>query len=226
MLYWDWTMVLMIPGLVLGLWAQHKVNSTYQKYSKVPTRQGITADQVARDMLSQSGNGNVAVSTVSGQLTDHYDPSGKTLRLSEGVFGSQSIAAVGVAAHECGHAMQDGSGYAPLKLRTALVPVVNIGSNLYFPIFVAGLLFSWQPLVHAGILCFALTLVFSLITLPVELNASSRAVTVLEAGGYVTGEEIKGVKAVLRAAALTYVASAISSLMQLLRLLILSRRRD
>lgn len=226
MFYYDWTMILLLPGLLLGLWAQLRVKSAYARYSKVLTRRGATADDVAKDMLRRSNNGDVAVQTVRGELTDHFDPRAKVLRLSDGVYDSKSIAAIGIAAHECGHAMQAGDDYLPLKLRGAIVPVVNIGSNLYFPIFLAGLIFSWEPLVYAGIACFALTLVFSLITLPVEFNASRRAVSALEGGDYVTDDELKGVRAVLNAAALTYVAAAISSLLQLLRLLLIARRRN
>lgn len=225
-MYFDWTMILVVPGLLLGLWAQYRVKAAYRKYAQVSTRRGETGAQVARDLLARSGNGNVAVTSISGDLTDHFDPRGNTLSLSTGVYGSASIAAIGIAAHECGHAMQHGGGYGLLKLRSAIVPVVNVGSNLYFPIFLAGMIFSWQPLMTVGILCFAGTLLFSLITLPVEFNASSRAMAVLEEGGYVDQEEMRGVKAVLNAAALTYVAAAISSLLQLVRLLLISRRRD
>ena len=223
--YWDWTMLLVLPGLLLGIWAQLRVKSAFAKYSKVTTRQGETARDVARALLSGSGNSSVAIQQVSGSLSDHYDPRSNTLSLSQDVYASTSVAAIGVAAHECGHAMQQREGYAPLKLRSAIVPVVNIGSNLYFPIFLLGLLFSWEPLIYVGIGCFALTLVFSLVTLPVEFNASRRAKQMLASGGYLTGEELDGVGAVLNAAALTYVASAISSLLQLLRLLIISRNR-
>lgn len=227
MFYFDWTYLLVIPGLLLGLWAQYKVTSSYKTYSKVATQRGLTATEVARGLLSASNNGNVAVSTVQGELTDHFDPRSNTLKLSSGVYASNSIAAIGIAAHECGHAIQAGDGYAPLKLRSAIVPVVNIGSQLYFPIFLLGIIFSWKPLMYVGIACFALSLLFSLITLPVELNASKRATLMLEQGDYVTPEEMKGVKAVLSAAAMTYVAAAISSLLQLVRLIILSRsRRD
>jgi len=212
--------------LLLGLWAQYKVQSTYKKYRKSVTRQGVPAEQVARDILDRSGNGNVSVKPTGGQLTDHYNPRSNTLSLSDGIFNSADIAAVGIAAHECGHAMQQGSGYGPLKMRSAVVPAVNIGTRLYFPIFMLGIVFSWQPLVYIGILCFALTLAFSLITLPVEFDASRRAIAALSEGGYVTEEELKGVRKVLSAAALTYVAAAISSLLQLLRLLIVARRRD
>ncbi|MEG2315982.1 MAG: zinc metallopeptidase [Clostridia bacterium] len=227
MYYWDWTMLLVIPGLLLGMWAQHKVSSSFRKYSSIHTQKGITADEVSRQLLSHSGNSSVSVREVSGKLTDHFDPRTGTLRLSESVYGSNSVSAIGVAAHECGHAMQQQEGYLPLKLRSAIVPMVNIGSNLYFPIFLLGLVFSWQPLVYVGIGCFALTLLFSLVTLPVEFNASKRAMAVLESGGYVTQDELIGVRAVLNAAAMTYVAAAISSLLQLARLLIISRdQRD
>ncbi|MEG1775844.1 MAG: zinc metallopeptidase [Clostridia bacterium] len=227
MYYWDWTMLLVIPGLLLGMWAQHKVSSSFRKYSSIHTQKGITADEVSRQLLSHSGNSSVSVREVSGKLTDHFDPRTGTLRLSESVYGSNSVSAIGVAAHECGHAMQQQEGYLPLKLRSAIVPMVNIGSNLYFPIFLLGLVFSWQPLVYVGIGCFALTLLFSLVTLPVEFNASKRAMAVLESGGYVTQDELVGVRAVLNAAAMTYVAAAISSLLQLARLLIISRdQRD
>ena len=227
MFYWDWTMILVIPGLLLGLWAQMRVSSAFKKYSAVHARNGMSAEEVARSMLNRADCGDVSVRSVSGNLTDHYDPRNNTLRLSDGVYGSTSVAAIGVAAHECGHAMQQHEGYAPLKLRSALVPVVNLGSNLYFPIFLLGLLFSWEPLIYVGIACFALTLVFSLVTLPVEFNASGRALRVLDQQGYLSSEEMDGARAVLNAAAMTYVAAAISSLLQLVRLLIIARdRRD
>ena len=225
MFYWDWTMILVIPGLLLGLWAQMRVSSAFKKYSAVHARNGMSAEEVARSMLNEADCGEVSVRSVSGNLTDHYAPRNNTLRLSDGVYGSTSVAAIGVAAHECGHAMQQHEGYAPLKLRSALVPVVNLGSNLYFPIFLLGLLFSWEPLIYVGIACFALTLVFSLVTLPVEFNASGRALRVLEQQGYLSSEEMDGARAVLSAAAMTYVAAAISSLLQLVRLLIIARNR-
>lgn len=222
--YYDWTMILVIPGLLLGLYAQFKVKSTFDRYSRVRTKSGLTAEAAARALLSRGGSANVTISRVNGSLTDHYDPSSKTLRLSDSVYGSDSVAAVGVAAHECGHALQEHDGYGLLKLRTALVPVVNIGSSLYLPIFMAGLLFSWEPLQMVGILCFALTLLFSLVTLPVEINASKRALGMLE--GVLDAEELQGAKAVLSAAALTYLASVISSALQLLRLILISRSRN
>lgn len=222
--YYDWTMILVIPGLLLGLYAQFKVKSTFDRYSRVRTKSGLTAEAAARMLLSRGGSTNVTISRVNGSLTDHYDPSSKTLRLSDSVYGSDSVAAVGVAAHECGHALQEHDGYGLLKLRTALVPVVNIGSGLYLPIFMAGLLFSWEPLQMVGILCFGLTLLFSLVTLPVEINASKRALGMLE--GVLDAEELQGAKAVLSAAALTYLASVISSALQLLRLILISRSRN
>ena len=222
--YYDWTMILVIPGLLLGLYAQFKVKSTFDRYSRVRTKSGLTAEAAARMLLSRGGSTNVTISRVNGSLTDHYDPSSKSLRLSDSVYGSDSVAAVGVAAHECGHALQEHDGYGLLKLRTALVPVVNIGSSLYLPIFMAGLLFSWEPLQMVGILCFGLTLLFSLVTLPVEINASKRALGMLE--GVLDAEELQGAKAVLSAAALTYLASVISSALQLLRLILISRSRN
>lgn len=226
MFYYDWTMILVIPGLLLGLWAQFKVKSSFEKYQRVLSRSGYTADGVARKLLNHANCDSVSIQQTAGSLTDHYDPRSRVLRLSNTVHGSASVAAIGVAAHECGHAMQHQEGYAPLKLRSMLVPVVNLGSNLYFPIFMLGLVFSWEPLVYVGIACFALTLLFSLVTLPVEFNASNRAIRALREGGYLGEEELKGAKAVLDAAALTYVASAISSLLQLVRLLVIARRND
>ncbi len=226
MFYFDWTMLLVLPGLLLGLWAQLRVKSAFAEYSRLHSRRGVSAEEVSRDLLNRSGNGGVTITGVAGSLTDHYDPSSNTLRLSQDVLGQTSIAAIGVAAHECGHAMQQHEGYSPLKLRTAIVPVVNLGSNLYFPIFMAGILFSWEPLIYAGIICFALSLVFSLVTLPVEFDASKRAIAMLRSGGYLTEDELGGAQKVLNAAAMTYVAAAVSSLLQLLRLLLIARSRS
>ncbi len=225
MYFYDWTIILIIPGLLLGLWAQFKVKSAYAKYAKVSTRQGITADAVCRDMLGKAAKMPVSVEPIQGKLTDNFDPRSNTLRLSEGVYGSPSIAAVGIAAHECGHALQQSDQYKPLLMRSAIVPIVKFGSIAYFPIFLIGLLASWEPLLYAGIICFAATFAFSLITLPVEFNASKRALAALADGGYMTEEELGGVRAVLSAAAMTYVAAAVSSLLQLLRLLLIAGRR-
>ena len=225
MFYFDWTYLLIIPGLLLGLWAQHKVNSTYQQYSRIATRLSQPASAVVADLLRRNGNYNVSVGRVAGHLTDHYNPGTETLNLSEGVYGSASVAALGIAAHEAGHAMQKQEGYAPLMLRTAIVPAVNICSMLSTSLFFIGLLFTWEALTTLGIILFAASTVFALVTLPVEFNASSRAVKMLTDGGYVTRDEEQGVRAVLNAAALTYVASAVTSLLSLLRLVMISNRR-
>lgn len=226
MFFWDWTYFLIIPGLLLGLWAQHKVNSAYQEYSRVPTRLGQPASAVVADLLRRNGNYAVSVGRVSGNLTDHYNPAKETLNLSDGVYGSASVAALGIAAHEAGHAMQKQEGYAPLMLRTAIVPAVNICSSLSTPLFFIGLLFTWEALTTLGIILFAASTVFALVTLPVEFNASSRAVKMLTDGGYISHDEEQGVRSVLNAAALTYVAAAVTSLLSLLRLVLIARRRN
>ncbi len=227
MFYYDWTYLLIIPGLILGLWAQHKVKSAYAEYSRISTRLGCNAASVVDDLLRRNGNNKVRIGRVSGELTDHYNPADETLKLSDGVYASSSIAALGIAAHEAGHAMQKHDNYAPLMLRTAIVPAVNICSGLSTPLFFLGLLMSWEPLLTLGIILFAASTVFALVTLPVEFNASNRAVAMLTEGGYVSGEEERGVRKVLNAAALTYVAAAVTSLLSLLRLvMIANRRRD
>lgn len=225
MFFYDWTYLLIIPGLILGIWAQSKVKSAYAEYSRIPTRLGRSAATVVDELLRRNGNSKVRIGRVNGELTDHYNPGNETLNLSDGVYASNSIAALGIAAHEAGHAMQKHDGYAPLKLRTAIVPAVNICSGLSTPLFFLGLLMSWEPLLTLGIILFAASTVFALVTLPVEFNASSRAVAMLTEGGYVTGEEERGVRKVLQAAALTYVASAVTSLLSLLRLVLIANRR-
>ena len=226
--YYDWTMLILIPGILLSLWAQSRVKSAYSKYSRVHASCGMTGAQVAEHMLHSEGIYDVAIEVVGGNLTDHYDPSTRTLRLSQGVAHSTSLASLGVAAHETGHALQHRDAYAPLVLRTAVVPTVNIGSNLSWPLVLLGLVFSWEPLINIGILLFSLTVLFTLITLPVEFNASSRATAALASGGYLTQSELPGAKSVLNAAAMTYVAAALSAILQLLRLLVLTggRRRN
>ena len=227
MFFYDWTYLLIIPGLILGLWAQFKVKNTYAEYSRIPTRLGRSAASVVDDLLRRNGNHKVRIGHVSGQLTDHYNPGNETLNLSDGVYASNSVAALGIAAHEAGHAMQKHEGYAPLTIRTMIVPAVNICSGLSTPLFFLGLLMSWEPLLTLGILLFAASTVFALVTLPVEFNASNRAVAMLTEGGYINGEEERGVRKVLNAAALTYVAAAVTSMLSLLRLvLIANRRRD
>ena len=226
--FYDWTYLLLIPALLLSLWAQFRVSSTFSRFSKVRASSGMTATQMAEQLLHAEGVYDVSVERTRGNLTDHYDPKNMVLRLSDSTANSTSVAALGVAAHEAGHVLQHRDGYAPLMLRTAAVPVVNIGSNLSWPLFLVGLIFSWEPLLYAGIALFALAVLFALITLPVEFNASKRALAALEANGYLQpGEEMRGAKKVLSAAAMTYVASAFMAIMQLLRLLaIAGARRD
>ena len=226
--FYDWTYLLLIPALLLSLWAQFRVSSTFNRFSKVRASSGMTATQMAEQLLHAEGVYDVSVERTRGNLTDHYDPKNMVLRLSDSTANSTSVAALGVAAHEAGHVLQHRDGYAPLMLRTAAVPVVNIGSNLSWPLFLVGLIFSWEPLLYAGIALFALAVLFALITLPVEFNASKRALAALEANGYLQpGEEMRGARKVLSAAAMTYVASAFMAIMQLLRLLaIAGSRRD
>ena len=223
MYYFDSTYLLVIAALVLALIAQGMVRSAYNKYAKVPTQRGMPAAQVASDILRQNGNDVVKVQATEGTLTDHYDPRNETLSLSEGVYSSSSVAALGIAAHEAGHAMQKKEGYGPLALRSLLVPVVNIGSNLSMPIVILGLIMSIPALVTVGIVLFGLAVVLTLITLPVEFDASRRAIAMLNAGGYITRDEEQGVRKVLRAASMTYVAAAIGAILQLARLILLSR---
>ena len=226
--FYDWTYILLIPALILSMWAQFRVSSTFSRFSKVRASSGMTATQMAEQLLHAEGVYDVSVERTRGNLTDHYDPKNMVLRLSDSTANSTSVAALGVAAHEAGHVLQHRDGYAPLMLRTAAVPVVNIGSNLSWPLFLVGLIFSWEPLLYAGIALFALAVLFALITLPVEFNASKRTLAALEANGYLQpGEEMRGAKKVLSAAAMTYVASAFMAIMQLLRLLaIAGARRD
>lgn len=228
--YFDPTMLLILPALLLAMWAQFRVQSTFRKYSDVPSAQGWTAAEMAADLLARNGLGDVRVERVRGSLTDHYDPRTNTLRLSDTVYGSTSLAALGVAAHECGHAMQEAEGYKPLRIREKIVPVAQIGSWAAMPLFVLGLVMSWEPLLTAGIIVFSLVVAFYLVTLPVEFDASGRALEQLEGGGYLSSAETDDAGRVLRAAALTYVAAALQAVLQLLRLLVLAggnrRNRD
>ncbi len=226
-MYFDPTYFLfVIPPLLLGLWAQARVKSTFNRYSKVHSGRGLTGAQAARMLLDSAGLQGVDVERVPGNLSDHYDPRSKTLRLSEGVFGSASIAAVGVAAHEAGHALQDQVNYGPLKLRSAIVPAVKVGGMVGPILFFIGLFLQFTALAWVGIAFFGATALFALVTLPVELNASSRAKQVLVTNGILTSEEVQGVDKVLDAAALTYVAAAVQSLATLLYYVsILNRRR-
>ncbi len=227
----DPTMILVLIGVLLSLWAQGRVNSAFRKYGRVRSRTGMTGAEAARRLLNSQGIYDVTIEHISGSLTDHYDPRSKALRLSDAVYSSDSVAAVSVAAHECGHAMQDNEDYAPLRFRSALVPVANFGSQLSWPLILIGVIFGGlgSPLVQIGILMFTLAVLFQLVTLPVEFNASGRAIKLLDSQGILLAEEVNGTKKVLSAAALTYVAAAAASILQLLRLIILfggRNRRD
>ena len=223
--YYDVTYLLVLAGVILCVIASANVNQTYKKYSTVGNVRHMTAEQAARTILDRAGISQVKIERVGGNLTDNYDPRSKVLRLSETVYGSESVAAIGVAAHECGHAIQDDVGYVPIKIRGAIVPVVSLGSALCWPLFLIGLLMGAPGLVNAGIILFSLVVAFQLVTLPVEFNASGRALRILDGAGILEGNELQGAGKVLRAAALTYVASALSSILQLLRLVLLSGRR-
>jgi len=224
--FFDPTILLLIPALILAIWAQMKVKGAYAQYSRVMARNGMTAKDVARRILDENGLYNIPVERTAGSLTDHYDPRGKVLRLSETVYNSPSIAAIGVAAHEAGHALQDAGAYAPLKVRNSIVPVVNLGSGMAFPLFFIGFLFGAPVLMDVGILFFVGVLVFHLVTLPVEYNASGRALKILSGTGILASDELKGARAVLNAAALTYVAATVTAALQLVRLLLLRGMRN
>ena len=230
-MYFDPTYWLVIIGAVLCIIAQLRVSSTFKKYARVRSRSGMTGAQAAQRILNLSGIYDVRVEHIRGELTDHYDPSNKVLRLSDATYGSTSVAAIGVAAHECGHALQHNKGYAPLQIRTALVPAANIGSKLGIPIILLGVLFGMNQLfIQIGIWVFAIAVLFQIVTLPVEFDASGRALRMLGDYGLMERDETNGCRKVLSAAALTYVAAAASSVLQLLRLILLfgnnSRRRD
>lgn len=225
--FFDPTYILVLIGAVLSMWASFKVNSTFNKYAKVRSGSGMTGAQAAEAILRYKGIHDVRVEHIRGELTDHYDPSRKVVRLSDSVYGSTSVAAIGVAAHECGHVIQHHESYGPLNIRTALVPAANIGSKLGIPIILLGILLgSNMVLVQIGIWVFALAVLFQIVTLPVEFNASSRALVCIEEYGIVSHEERAESAKVLRAAAFTYVAAAAASILQLLRLIMLFGRRN
>lgn len=228
--YYDFTYILVIIGMVLCLGASFRVNSVMKKYGKVGNSTGITGAEAARRIFNNEGLYNVQIECLQSDSGDHYDPRSNTVRLSYQNFNEATVTAVGVAAHECGHAIQHAKGYSPLNFRTALVPVVNIGSRLGMPIIILGMLLSWNNvLIQIGIWAFSLSVLFQLVTLPVEFNASSKAIAKIDQYGLVSVEENKGCKKVLSAAAMTYVAAAASSILQLLRLILLfggNRRRD
>ena len=220
--------ILILPALLFGLWAQSQVNTNFNKYSKVGTTRGMTGAEAAEYILRQNGIYDVSVCRIAGNLTDNFNPKNKTINLSDSVYGSTSVAAIGVAAHKAGNAVQHAVNYAPIRIREIIIPITKIGSWLYLPIILIGFLFSSQGLVNIGIFLFSTLAIFQLVTLPVEFNASRRAMETLEGSGILYGDELTGAKRVLRAAALTYVAALVASLAQLLRLIILfgGRRRD
>lgn len=226
--YYDRTYILLIIGMLLSLAASAKLKSTFARYRSVRNASGLTGEQAARRILQAAGITDVQVRAVHGSLTDHYDPRTKTVNLSQDIYGQTSLAAVGVAAHECGHAIQHATHYAPLEIRSAIVPAANLGSQLSWPLFFIGLIMSIRPLITAGIVLFSLAVLFQLVTLPVEINASSRALHMLEAAGILGSDENRGARKVLTAAAMTYVAALAGSVLQLFRLLILAggRRND
>lgn len=229
--FWgDWTVVVLIPAMIFAFWAQINVQLTFSRYKQVGNRRGLTAAAVARRILDANGLNYVQIQRVSGRLTDHYDPREQVVRLSDSVYDSTSVAAIGVAAHEVGHACQHAEDYVPLRIRSAIIPATRIGSMLSMPIFILGLLFA-QLSMHGsmlgdvfmmlGILLFSLSTLFQLVTLPTEFNASARALKTLESHGILDGDELVGARSTLRAAALTYVAALASSLASLLRLLLI-----
>ena len=226
MYYYDWTYVLVLIGAVICLIAQAGVKSTYKKYSKVANSRGITGAMVAEKLLLNAGINDVSIQCVSGELTDHYDPTNKTVNLSNAVYNGRSIASLSVAAHECGHVMQHAENYTPLSLRTTLVPLANFGSKLAWPLIIIGLLFARlgeisTMFIEVGIIMFSLAVLFQIVTLPVEFNASSRALKCLQDQNWLTSDEMPGARKVLRAAAMTYVASAAAAILQLLRLILI-----
>lgn len=224
--FYDWTYALVLIGAIISIIASMGVKSTFSKYSRERSFSGMTGAQTAQRILENNGIYDVRIERINGSLTDHYDPRTKTVRLSDDVYGSTSVAAIGVAAHECGHVMQHHNGYAPLKIRTALVPAANIGSNLGIPIVFLGLVLgSNAMLINIGIWIFAIAVLFQIVTLPVEFDASRRALACIERYGIVSGEEKSKSAKVLRAAAYTYVAAAAASILQLLRLILLTQRR-
>ena len=228
MFFFDSTILLLLPTLLLALWAQYRVKSTFAKYSKIPAASGSTGREIAARLLTDSGLGQIKIEEVDGKLTDHYDPRKKILRLSASTSRSRSVAAIGVAAHEVGHAIQHNRSYSPFQIRQGIFPVANLGSRLAFPLFIIGFLFgqSGKVLMDIGIILFSGAVLFQVITLPVEWNASSRALVALQSRGYLVQEEVGQAKKVLQAAAMTYVAATAVAVVHLLRLLVLRGMRD
>ena len=234
-LFWgDWTILILIPAMIFAFWAQIRVKSTFNKYAKVYNRRGLTGAEAARQVLDANGLHDVAIEHIHGELTDHYDPKANVIRLSDAVYASRGIAALGVAAHEAGHAVQHAKGYTPIKVRAAIIPLTRFGSMLAMPLFIIGMIFArgayvaggiGDILMLTGILFFSFSTLFQLVTLPTEFNASARAVRALEDGGLLADDELPAAKATLSAAAMTYVAALASSLASLLRLILIFNRR-
>lgn len=225
-MYWDQTMIILIPALIFSLIAQLMVKGAFSKYSGVRNSRGYTGADAARAILDRNGLSYIRIEHINGELTDHYDPSANVIRLSDSVYNNDSVAAVGVAAHEAGHAVQYAEGYGPIKVRSAIIPITQFGSNLSTPLVILGIIFSSNVLITAGILLFCTVVLFQAITLPVEFNASGRALKVLREEHFLDDDEIKGAKSVLTAAALTYVAAMFSALASLARLLLIRNRNN
>ncbi len=228
MLLFHWSVILLIPGFILGVWAQHRVTATFRRWERVPSGNGMTGREMARRILSGAGLSNVGVEEAPGQLSDHYDPVKRVVRLSEPVYGSASVAALGVAAHECGHAIQDQQGYYAMRWRWALIRPANLGTTLGPWMVMIGFFLGTAGgfLIDLGIVLFVLAVLFHLVTLPVEFNASRRAVSELQGAGVVAPQDVEGVRQVLNAAGFTYVAAAAAAILTLVQLLILRRERD
>lgn len=225
MFFFDSTMIFLLPAIIISAWAQFKIKASFSKYSKVNSANGYTGAQVARMLLDGAGLFDIPVEIVQGKLTDHYDPTSRIMRLSKEVYNGTSVASIGVAAHETGHAMQDKENYVPLKIRNSIVPAVNFSSNASWILFIMGVILSVPSLINIGIVLFSAVVVFQLITLPVEFNASSRALNILESRSILYGDEIKGARSVLNAAAMTYLSAALMAVSQLIRLLLIGRNR-
>ncbi len=225
-IWFDWTWLLLIPAFIVTIWAQARVSGTYKKYAKVPTESGVTGAEFARTMLRQNGVTGVAVNSTQGTLTDHFDPRNNTVNLSQEVYRGHSVASIAIAAHECGHVLQKEKKYAPMRARNAIVPVVNVCSNLAFPLILIGILFSSMTvLVDIGAWIYFAVVIFQLITLPVEFNASKRAMTNISASGVLNATELAEAKKVLSAAAMTYVAGMLAAFLSFLRLMLIANRR-
>lgn len=225
-MYFDPTYVLVLLGALISMFASFRVQTSFSKYSRMNNPRGLTAEQAAYRILQDAGIYDVHIERIRGNLTDHYSPSEKILRLSDSVYGSSSVAAIGVAAHECGHAIQHQVGYGPLTLRSFAVPIANIGSKLSWPLILLGLALGFTGLSQAGVILFTFVVFFQLITLPVEFNASHRALSILRNSNMLEDQELRGARKVLTAAALTYVAALFSSILQLLRLILITQRRE